>query len=80
MYEYFAVYFTIENYIEIVFTFHNDSYTLKHHIYSVLKDSTPEIKEGATYQPAVDLEPSQCSKDEIPSQLQYSHQHGVHTL
>ncbi|XP_078330576.1 uncharacterized protein LOC144624578 [Crassostrea virginica] len=34
------------------------------------QDSTSEIKEWATYQPAVDLEPSQCSTDEIPSQLQ----------
>ena len=39
-------------------------------MYSILKDSTSEIKEGATYQPAVDLGPSQCSTDEIPSQLQ----------
>ena len=35
-------------------------------IYSILKDLTSEIKEGA----AVDLEPSQCSTDEIPTQLQ----------
>ncbi|XP_062575545.1 uncharacterized protein LOC134237472 [Saccostrea cucullata] len=32
--------------------------------------STSEIKEGATYQPAVDLEPSDMLTEEIPSQLQ----------